>query len=501
MIGAAMLYAVLVGAFVSCAASLVAHQLRSHGRTERWVWAVAMALAAVLPAWALLVRPIATLAPVVTPSGAGVGEIGLLGLPRAVSVSVSSPWPSFESAVVTAWLLVSGFLALRWGFAALRLARRRRLWRPSKVDGVTVWVTDDIGPGVFGLFDPRIAVPTWVADLPRHERSAILAHEAEHIAARDPWLVALSRAVAVAAPWNPIAWLLGGRLRRAVELDCDRRVLRARQDVAAYCRTLLHLSSREALSMVAPTAFADAEVSLRTRILALTTPPRSLRMRSALLTVVAACTLLAAACEVPVPAADAAVPAPVAVQQSEPARDSVEQMIEMHRQMSAAESRLNAMRVTLRSMSPGDPVYDVVVENIERQEQLITELRAWFGPDGGGAPSTARIFMLPGDSGFRRLTVWPSVTNPDEVAGAIGREYPQDLRAAGVGGSVTVALVVDEGGSVQSASVAQSSFIVALDEAAVAAARTMRFTPGEVDGVPVATTLYVPIIFNPDPNS
>ena len=81
----------------------------------------------------------------------------------------------------------------------------------------------------------------------------------------DP-LDAGARVARMLTPWNPIVWLLSSRLLRAVELDCDRRVLRRHPDVGAYGRTLLAVSARDRSGFLAVAAFAESEAPLRKRI-------------------------------------------------------------------------------------------------------------------------------------------------------------------------------------------------------------------------------------------
>ena len=57
------------------------------------------------------------------------------------------------------------------------------------------------------------------------------------------------------------------------------------------------------------------------------------------------------------------------------------------------------------------------------------------------------------------------------------REYPPLLKAAGIGGSVTVLAHIDASGRVVEAEVAVSSGNEALDRAALAAVKRFRFTP------------------------
>ena len=77
------------------------------------------------------------------------------------------------------------------------------------------------------------------------------------------------------------------------------------------------------------------------------------------------------------------------------------------------------------------------------------------------------------------------------------REYPRELLDAGIGGVTTLELVVDEEGTVQGASVHQSSGHAALDEAARRIAPMVPFTqPVGHDGQPIGGKVTFPVRFD-----
>jgi protein TonB len=75
--------------------------------------------------------------------------------------------------------------------------------------------------------------------------------------------------------------------------------------------------------------------------------------------------------------------------------------------------------------------------------------------------------------------------------------YPPRLYRDRIGGTVVILFVVDENGNVTMARVRQSSRTGELDEAAMAAVRKFKFSPGIKDGRPVPVWFEVPIVFNP----
>ncbi|MCH8812918.1 MAG: carboxypeptidase-like regulatory domain-containing protein [Gemmatimonadetes bacterium] len=306
-----MLYATAVGLPILLAAIVCSGPLRRGGRPERGVWLAGLGLALTLPV-AFLINPLGGTSPgdAGTLPEAGLPavvsgtlpETGVLGLPAVVTISVEPSGLGLDQVLMLAWLVASMVLMLRWVLAAHRLARMGASWRAGIVDGVRVWLTSDVGPAVSGVFRSRILVPSWLASLPHEQRSLVLLHEQEHVRARDPMLIAVSRIARILAPWNPFVWLLSSRLVRAVELDCDRRVLRRRPDVEAYGTTLLTVSSRDPSRLAAAAAFAESEAPLRKRILAMTTPPRAISVLGILTALVLGVVFLVGVFEVPIPA-------------------------------------------------------------------------------------------------------------------------------------------------------------------------------------------------------
>jgi TonB family protein len=74
--------------------------------------------------------------------------------------------------------------------------------------------------------------------------------------------------------------------------------------------------------------------------------------------------------------------------------------------------------------------------------------------------------------------------------------YPEMARMAGIEGLVQVSVVVDTIGNVAKAEVLKSSGNVQLDEAALAAAREFRFSPGFQRDRPVPVLMSVPFRFS-----
>lgn len=92
-------------------------------------------------------------------------------------------------------------------------------------------------------------------------------------------------------------------------------------------------------------------------------------------------------------------------------------------------------------------------------------------------------------------TVEPELQNRAEVQRALVREYPAMLRDAGIGGSPTVWFLIDENGRVIDRRLSQPSGYAQLDDAAMAVASVMRFSPAYNREDPVQVWVEIPIRF------
>jgi TonB-dependent SusC/RagA subfamily outer membrane receptor len=285
MIGGA-LHALMVSLLLGGAALLVEPVARACRVPTRVLWGGAMAASVALAGWGIAgplvdgwrsapapdeLSQVASLPPGDATHAGASGETAfggawwaappaLLGttLDRAASIL---PEPS---AATREWILAgwgAGTLAL---FALLagglaRHARRRRGWPAVQVLGQVARLSPgdhpSDGPAVAGLRHPEIILPRWALELPRAELDLVLRHEAEHRAARDPWLLAGAAFLVALFPWNPVLWWQLRRLRDAVEVDCDTRVLAAAgRPRRRYAELLLKVGERAAIRAGSPSA-------------------------------------------------------------------------------------------------------------------------------------------------------------------------------------------------------------------------------------------------------
>lgn len=111
------------------------------------------------------------------------------------------------------------------------------------------------------------------------------------------------------------------------------------------------------------------------------------------------------------------------------------------------------------------------------------------------APPKPRL-TAPGGTGDGEGSTTPvaAVQEMPKVVGDSVAEYPGEARRLGIQGKVVLDVVVDEAGSVARARVLRSLHPL-LDEAALRAAKGLRFRPGRVGGRPVAVKIPYTYVF------
>jgi hypothetical protein len=169
------------------------------------------------------------------------------------------------------------------------------------VAGHSVLVSDDFGPALLGLRTPRIVLPGWVARLDTDTVSVVCRHEAEHRAAGDTWLLAAGALLVALLPWNAPLWWQVVRLRSAVELDCDRRVLRSGVSRTRYARVLFTLGAASRPPALAAIGFLQRPALLERRLNMLIKDVRRMGPIATTASVCAVALLTLAACEAPAP--------------------------------------------------------------------------------------------------------------------------------------------------------------------------------------------------------
>jgi len=101
--------------------------------------------------------------------------------------------------------------------------------------------------------------------------------------------------------WNPFAWALFARLRRAIELDCDGRVLASGAPAVEYGAVLLDVGVRSARVPLAVPALVEPRPFLERRLKMITQRAPRGRWRKGVAAGLAALATFALACDAPTP--------------------------------------------------------------------------------------------------------------------------------------------------------------------------------------------------------
>jgi beta-lactamase regulating signal transducer with metallopeptidase domain len=321
-----MAYALLVGTLVALAAYALDRVCRLVGRPTRWVWAGAMALAValvalapqrnsrgegvVLPA-AIEVTSTSVEAPSPTLAGSLVASLRRVrgaiesGVAREFARVGSTASPPMERGLVLLWAALSAAAILVFLAVHGRLRRARRSWPTTELHGARVRLAPNAGPAVIGLARPEIVVPRWLLERSDAEQRMVIAHEAEHLRARDPLLLTAACVVVALVAWHPAMWWMLSRLRLAMELDCDERVVRGGVAPRSYGALLIELAGSCSGGMrIGAPALADGSSHLERRLVAMTSHRPKFARVSACALAVCSIALFALACDAELPTSE-----------------------------------------------------------------------------------------------------------------------------------------------------------------------------------------------------
>lgn len=154
---------------------------------------------------------------------------------------------------------------------------------------------------VQGVLRPEIVVPAWLTDAPVEQQRIAILHELEHRRAGDTRLLTAAAVALVFLPWNPLVWWMHRRLRAAIEIDCDRRVLRRGIPRRSYGTFLIDIAARPGGMLTGAAVPASTRSTLERRLTAMTQQNRPARFVGATILAIAGCGLIVTACETPVP--------------------------------------------------------------------------------------------------------------------------------------------------------------------------------------------------------
>jgi len=264
MILSMMTFLALVSILGTLGALLAEAGLRRIHSPTRWVWLASMILG---PALLIAGQSAGR-------SGSGGGPLGLPTIelpPLILGSSDPGTWGALAGlAPALFWITASVAMGILLARGHSTLLRERTRWQEARVLGRDVYLSPNRGPAIAGVLRPWIILPRWVLALDEQELGMVLLHEEEHVRAGDSALLAMALVLVMLTAWNPVTWWQLGRLRLAVEMDCDRRVLGQAPDRRTYGQSLLTVAGRTRRPSLGWAAFAEGSSSLQRRIIAMT---------------------------------------------------------------------------------------------------------------------------------------------------------------------------------------------------------------------------------------
>ena len=271
MILAWMLFTILLSALLGAAAMAIEPLLAAWRRPRRVAWVAALILSTIWPV-AIAVAQRAIPGPrsapiIVTPFTSSMTRASDY-LARTTTGFASG----IEALLLVGWAVATLVLLLRLVGGRRTLERRRREWDAGSIDGVAVRLSPNLGPAVVGLRPMEIVLPRWTLALEPPLRALVLRHEEEHRLARDPHLLLFAALAVAMMPWNVALWWHARRLRLAIEVDCDARVLRAHPRRERYGLLLLAIAQRRDDAPYLAPALSEPVSQLERRIDAMTAP-------------------------------------------------------------------------------------------------------------------------------------------------------------------------------------------------------------------------------------
>jgi TonB family protein len=543
MIATWMLYAALIGALLTVAAIAMSRVLAALRLPSRFVWAASIAMSIGWPIAAALQR----LMPV--------KETPVRVMPFAITVQpvqvIGSNGGATDGAVlldrgaVAVWTMLTVLLLVRLTQSLVAMRRRRAEWRAEQLDGVSVRVSENVGPAVVGLRSMDVVVPEWITALDASLRAIVLRHEEEHRMARDPQLLFMSTIAVALMPWNVALWIQARRLRLAVEMDCDARVLRAHPSTERYGLLMLTIAQRRSIAapVFAP-MLSEPTSHLERRILAM--QPSTRRIARATIvggTLVAASALLFACA---LQSDNPTQPRPSRSRQISYNPNQTYFEFQVTKQVSVRpggapprypdelraaniegsvlaqfvvdtlgladmkefkvlKSTHDLFTATVRNVLPTMQFYPAEL-NGQRVKQLVQMPFDFRLSKNGVAntatrPGTARLTRADGpvpvndNQTYFEFQVEKTVTARAGTASA--PKYPAELRAANIEGEVLAQFTVDTAGApvIETFKVLKSTHDF-FTQAVRSALPTMRFEPAQVGGRPVRQVVQMPFTFN-----
>src|ERR1700724_519084 len=267
-----MLYVVCITLLLSGAALAAEHAARLRRARSRWIWVLTILASLGIPTViaSVSIQFPSLLTPTVSHKITALREVTSVPVAplawvreRTVNSAVA---PNLNRILQRSWVIVSAVLLAALVLNGAQVFWRKRRWRIGTVAGASVYIAPDVGPAVVGLLRPRIVIPAWLTETSASHQTMVIAHEQAHLAGHDPQVLTVALFLLVLMPWNLPLWWQLHRLRYAIEVDCDARVLQSGLDTRQYGEMLLDVSQRPSVYIGAVAAMSESKSFLEERI-------------------------------------------------------------------------------------------------------------------------------------------------------------------------------------------------------------------------------------------
>lgn len=391
-------YAVAVASLTAIGALSLEKLCEQAGRPRRFPWLAGLSLALLVPltasppapdgAAATAARTVAaTPGPAPDPPAAPVGTASVVESGRPGDVPVTGAGAT-QRAALALWALASTAALLLVCAVLSAAALARRSWDRQRIAGEDVCVSRRFGPALVGVARPVIVIPRWVVRLGDAVGATVVRHEREHVRAYDHLGLLYAGIVLALMPWNPAVWWMFLRLRTAVEIDCDRRVLASGVPAAEYGDILLDIGSGRPARPFFALAMASSGTMLERRLKAMRSQGSNVRRSAMALFGCAALAAIVIACGVPAPSGIApAVNAALA----EPVEGDEEATADApggvrHEGAEAMHERAEAMRAAEQAWERAEAMRAAEQRRVERAIQRLNAARGAFATRVSAAP-------------------------------------------------------------------------------------------------------------------
>lgn len=165
---------------------------------------------------------------------------------------------------IAAWVWIIG-VAVMLGYFAISCLLLRRKLREAVWVKENIWACDGVDtPFLFGVFRPRIYLPSFLAE---EDAAFVIAHEKAHLRRKDHLWKPLGFLLLAVYWFHPLLWVGYILLCKDIELACDEKVLRelGEESKRPYSNALINCSASRKWISACPLAFGENSVKSRVK--------------------------------------------------------------------------------------------------------------------------------------------------------------------------------------------------------------------------------------------